>query len=165
MPGGVVPLLAVVPGGGGAGDDDCGPGTCTDGGVCACGDGAVSNMTGPHCRSQAAGDALTCRPAELAARASDATCAPPTSCGVADRRARGLICTSELAGAETAAACAAASLTLGGALAPCSRLAQARPPPLHCTPTRAVWRAATPSPTRPTARRSSAAAVGRRSSG
>ena len=126
-PGGVVPLLAVVPGGGScASDDDCGPGTCTDGGVCACGDGAVSNMTGPHCRSQAAGDALTCRPAELAARASDATCAPPTSYGVADLRTlRGLICTSELAGAETAAACAAANLTLGGALAPCSFFAQA----------------------------------------
>ena len=57
-----VPLKGVAPGGGSCVDDgDCGiNGTCVDG-TCVCND---VGWTGPQCKSQAAGDSLTCRPFE-----------------------------------------------------------------------------------------------------
>ena len=66
-------LRGVEPGGGScAQDEDCGgTGECTRG-ACLCLDG---NWTGPHCLSQAAGDARACRPLEDAAQVIEAEAA------------------------------------------------------------------------------------------
>lgn len=115
-------LGAVAPGGGACTSDaDCTAphGSCVDN-ECECAAQAAVQMTGPHCRSQAAGASLTCWSYETAARSAGRTtasaagmfafglesCAAPRSYNVTWLRAmRTMLCESPGVGALGLVAC------------------------------------------------------------